>query len=59
MHAGMLSEPDLYVGWWTNKGRIYFDVSRVHTHEHHARSEAKRLNEMAYWDVQNKTGTFV
>lgn len=53
-HLGMLYKPEMFLGWWEHKGKIYLDVSERFLVKDTAIVRAKWLNEIAIWDIENR-----
>ncbi len=58
-HRAILSWSSIFVGWWTNDGKVYIDISDHYESESSSLVLAESRGEIAVWDVQNSKEIFV
>lgn len=55
----ILDDPEMFLGWRTHKGKVYFDISEYFTDQNSALYWAKRQKELAVWDISRQTDILV
>ena len=58
-HRTLLSHEGVFVGWWTNDGKVYVDISEHHYSRSQAVFVAESRSEIAVWDIENSNEIFV